>query len=97
VSRAERIEKIGNATLYLGDCREILPTLGKVDAIVTDPPYGVDRAEWDTRPITEWLEAARQLTATIMVTSGVKNMGEWPRADWIGCYTYPIGLKAAMG
>jgi hypothetical protein len=28
-------------TLYLGDCREILPTLGKVDAVVTDPPYGV--------------------------------------------------------
>jgi DNA modification methylase len=28
-------------TLYLGDCREILPTLGKVDAVVTDPPYGI--------------------------------------------------------
>jgi hypothetical protein len=27
--------------LYLGDCREILPTLGKVDAVVTDPPYGI--------------------------------------------------------
>lgn len=27
--------------LYLGDCREILPTLGKVDAVVTDPPYGM--------------------------------------------------------
>lgn len=36
-----RIETIGNATLYLGDCREILPTLGKVDAVVTDPPYGI--------------------------------------------------------
>lgn len=32
---------IGNATLYLGDCRDILPTLGKVDAVVTDPPYGI--------------------------------------------------------
>lgn len=27
--------------LYCGDCREILPTLGKVDAVVTDPPYGI--------------------------------------------------------
>jgi len=36
-----RIEKIGDATLYLGDCREILPTLGKIDAVVTDPPYGI--------------------------------------------------------
>lgn len=30
---------IGNATLYLGDCRDILPTLERVDAVVTDPPY----------------------------------------------------------
>ena len=34
-----RVETIGSATLYLGDCREILPTLGKVDHIITDPPY----------------------------------------------------------
>ena len=31
--------RIGDATLYLGDCLEILPTLGKVDAAITDPPY----------------------------------------------------------
>jgi site-specific DNA-methyltransferase (adenine-specific) len=35
-----KIETIGNATLYLGDCREILPTLGGVGTIITDPPYG---------------------------------------------------------
>lgn len=39
-----RIERIGNATLYLGDCREILPTLPKVDAVITDPPYGIGEA-----------------------------------------------------
>jgi site-specific DNA-methyltransferase (adenine-specific) len=27
--------------LYLGDCREILPSLPRVDAVVTDPPYGI--------------------------------------------------------
>ena len=36
-----RKETIGDATLYLGDCRDILPTLGKADAVVTDPPYGM--------------------------------------------------------
>jgi DNA modification methylase len=36
-----RIERIGDCELWLGDCREILPTLGKVDAVVTDPPYGI--------------------------------------------------------
>lgn len=39
-----------NVTLYLGDCLEILPTLGKVDAVVTDPPYGIGYASsWKTR------------------------------------------------
>ena len=37
----QRVERIGDATLYLGDCRDVLPTLGRVDAVVTDPPYGV--------------------------------------------------------
>lgn len=32
--------EIGPATLYLGDCRKILPTLHEVDAVITDPPYG---------------------------------------------------------
>ena len=39
----KRKEVIGNATLYLGDCLEILPTLPKVDCIVTDPPYGIGK------------------------------------------------------
>lgn len=35
-----RIEHLAEGiTLFLGDCREVLPTLGKVDAVVTDPPY----------------------------------------------------------
>ena len=36
-----RIETIGDAVLYLGDCRDVLPTLSGVDAVVTDPPYGI--------------------------------------------------------
>jgi site-specific DNA-methyltransferase (adenine-specific) len=39
-----RVEVIGDATLYLGDCRDVLPTLGKVDAVVTDPPYAISVA-----------------------------------------------------
>jgi len=37
----KRIERIGNAVLLLGDCLEILPTLPKVETLITDPPYGI--------------------------------------------------------
>lgn len=33
---------IGDAELYLGDCMEVLPALPKVDAVITDPPYGIN-------------------------------------------------------
>jgi site-specific DNA-methyltransferase (adenine-specific) len=37
-----RVEHLADGVrLILGDCREVLPTLGKVDAVVTDPPYGI--------------------------------------------------------
>ncbi len=63
------IEKIGNATLYLGDCAEILPTLQKVDAVITDPPYGINITKsnrlsksrgfkdtgWDNQPPSKYL------------------------------------------
>jgi site-specific DNA-methyltransferase (adenine-specific) len=41
-TRMSRIETIGDATLYLGDCREIMRGIpdGSVDMIWTDPPYG---------------------------------------------------------
>lgn len=40
-----RIEQLSDSvTLYLGDCRQILPTLGAIDAVVSDPPYGM---AWD--------------------------------------------------
>lgn len=37
----KRKEVIGDCTLYLGDCLEVLPTLGRFDAMITDPPYGI--------------------------------------------------------
>lgn len=43
-----REEIIGDCRLLLGDCRDILPTLGPVDAVVTDPPYGIDIASTGT-------------------------------------------------
>jgi site-specific DNA-methyltransferase (adenine-specific) len=38
---------IGDCVLYLGDCLEVMPTLGKVDCVITDPPYLINLSEWD--------------------------------------------------
>ena len=59
---------IGDATLIHGDCMEVLPTLGKVDAVITDPPYGIgiasnpirqmhEKSDWDSKPPTSDLMA----------------------------------------
>ena len=56
--------QIGDCDLFLGDCRELLPLLPKVDALVTDPPYGIGiasnpvrqahaKADWDPAPPAE--------------------------------------------
>jgi DNA modification methylase len=37
-----REERIGNQRLILGDCLQVMPELGRFDAVVTDPPYGID-------------------------------------------------------
>jgi DNA modification methylase len=77
-----RIERIGDATLYLGDCLEILPTLGKVDAVVTDPPYGVawrknNRAVFDAPPIAGDLDTfARDECIRLLSVPGL-YFGSW--------------------
>ena len=47
------IVTIGNATLHHADCRDVLPTLGQIDALVSDPPYGIDfkHSGSATRPV----------------------------------------------
>ena len=50
---AERVV-IGNATLYLGDCLEVMPTLAKVDAVITDPPYGINTKSDGLGKLSPW-------------------------------------------
>lgn len=67
----KRKQVIGDCTLYLGDCLEVMPTLGPVDAVVTDPPYGLakklqggtwgkkfkgENEDWDAKaPSLRWI------------------------------------------
>jgi site-specific DNA-methyltransferase (adenine-specific) len=70
------VSDCGTATLYLGDCLEVLPGLsGLGGAIITDPPYGIayqsarrtDKQEWfpkianDKRPFVWWLAFAERV------------------------------------
>ncbi len=63
-----RVEQIGRALLVCGDCRDVLPLLPKVDAVVTDPPYGIgiaanpvrqkhEKLDWDAAPPSDELIA----------------------------------------
>lgn len=43
----KRREVIGDCTLYLGDCLEVMPALGRVDHVISDPPYeAVMQSKW---------------------------------------------------
>lgn len=53
-----------SVTLYLGDCREIVPTVGPVDCIVADPPYGETSLTWDRWP-DDWPTAVSGATASM--------------------------------
>jgi site-specific DNA-methyltransferase (adenine-specific) len=86
-------------TLYCGDCREILPTLGRVDAVVTDPPYGVGLDYSTTDDTPEFVQSVavpainkcRDLASRTVLTPGVRNLFLYPHPDHTGAIYYPAG------
>ena len=85
-----------DVTLYCGDCLEILPTLGKVDAVVTDPPYGINfpyLSYSDTREnlvglIANIVPACISAASRVIVLCGPTQIGLYPQPDWVGCVTW---------
>jgi len=77
----------GSVQLYCGDCLDVLPTLeaGSVDAVVTDPPYGVGfkyDGHDDTRNGYEdwcgkWFEELSRIASTILMSCGAVNVQMW--------------------
>jgi site-specific DNA-methyltransferase (adenine-specific) len=85
-----RVEIIGDATLYLGDCREILPTLPRVDAVVTDPPYGVEFQDehWDAA-IPDIAIALPSMFERVAIVMGTTAMWAFPEPKWVACWARP--------
>jgi len=82
------------------DCRDILPLIPdkSIDLVLTDPPYGVGFAEWDNGKIdVTWLELLKRFESLILVTTGITNMFDYPKPNWIVSWSYPNGEKRSKG
>lgn len=92
-------------TLYQGDCREVLPTLGKVDAVVTDPPYGIGFSYIgyeDTREnllkLIEAITPAIKNATRAVITPGISNFNAYPSPKWVAAWTWETtGTFGALG
>ena len=95
-----REEVIGDCRLILGDCREVLPTLGKVNVAITDPPYGVgfkyanhdDSREGYAEWCADWFAALRLVSDRIAISCGISNLQMWPSPDWTLCWHKPASM-----
>jgi site-specific DNA-methyltransferase (adenine-specific) len=75
--------------LHLVDCLDFMRTMPdkSVDAVITDPPYGIDfRGEsWDTF-IPNWIEEARRISSLVVFTTAPTTLWDYPRPDWVNCW-----------
>jgi DNA modification methylase len=78
-------------TIYHGDCRDVLPPLGLVDLVLTDPPYGnaTDYDEHDDTPhgleqiIAATMPLMRQVARVVVLTPGIANVHRYPPPTWL--------------
>jgi DNA modification methylase len=98
-------ERIGGQRLILGDCLKVMPLLGKVDAVVTDPPYGISHSSnwassWQRTSIAN--DGDVRIRDSILVAANVPALvfGSWKQPKPDGVHTVLIwdkGDAAGMG
>jgi len=89
--------------LYLGDCLEIMPMLTKIDAIITDIPYGTTACSWDeVIPLVEMWRQIKRLTGIFITTANqpftsklVMSNLAWYRHQWQWIKNQPTGALNA--
>ena len=89
---------IGDAELWLGDCREVLPLLPAFDLVLTDPPYGIGFAaqptdyqrkngmkptDWDNAPAPDWLFGLMREKAAALIVWGGNYYSLPPTRGWL--------------
>ena len=82
-------------TLYNCDCLEFMKSMDdkSVDAVITDPPYGMNKAEWD-KEIPDWISLIGEVPAAIFC--GVIGMRDYPVPDWVGAWVR-VGSTQRVG
>jgi tRNA G10 N-methylase Trm11 len=88
-------------TIYLGDCRDVLPTLGrKFDAIITDPPYAIPTVVAQGRSVTRNLGDMSIIEAGLglFLNAAVKCLRPTGRA-FVFCdgTSYPVVFRLLYG
>ena len=84
-------------TIYNADCRDVLPTLDKVDLLLTAPPYGKrlnyggktdDSTDW-FKENTRWLVS---LEVPLIFTCPSSKIYDIPKPDWIAVWHKPLSF-----
>jgi site-specific DNA-methyltransferase (adenine-specific) len=90
-------------TLYHGDCREIVPMLGRFDLLLTDPPYGLAGAQTDKNAYESYRDDGEETVEMVkkillmnqwercVLTPGQKLMFKYPEPAAVGSFFYPSG------
>lgn len=93
------VSRDGTIALYRGDCRDLLPLLpkGAVQAVVTDPPYGLgvdygdgysdDEESW-LRLMTTAVLMMRAVAPLVVCFTGITALHALPKPDWIAAHVW---------
>jgi len=82
--------------IVCADCLDVLPLMpdGCVDAVVTDPPYGVKFASWDdSRPPDKWFEEIQRIAPSCAVHAAQGEIWSWPKPDWVMAWFMPGSIN----